>query len=156
MLTRIVFCLKYSLVKKQLQCTFCFSLVRNNIWAYLRGWTICFLVRCRSVCCIVFDFILTGQLYPLMLNKYWIVNVFSIYECDSITNILIDYREADESRLREVCESFLGPPTGMAENTSSDSKNLAWDPSVLVRLLLPFFGTLYIPWMVEPAFCFIF
>ncbi|XVE79279.1 hypothetical protein DITRI_Ditri14bG0045000 [Diplodiscus trichospermus] len=36
-------------------------------------------------------------------------------------------READESRLREVCESFLGPPTGMA----SDSKNPAWDPCVL-------------------------
>lgn len=40
-------------------------------------------------------------------------------------------READESRLREVCESFLGPPTGMAEDTSSDSRNLAWDPCVL-------------------------
>lgn len=40
-------------------------------------------------------------------------------------------READESRLREVCESFLGPPTGMVEGTSSDSKNLAWDPFVL-------------------------
>lgn len=40
-------------------------------------------------------------------------------------------READESRLREVCESFLGPPTGMAEATSSDPKNPAWDPSVL-------------------------
>ncbi|EXB74962.1 Protein HIRA [Morus notabilis] len=40
-------------------------------------------------------------------------------------------READESRLREVCESFLGPPTGMAEDTSSDTKNLAWDPVVL-------------------------
>ncbi|ESW22079.1 hypothetical protein PHAVU_005G125300 [Phaseolus vulgaris] len=40
-------------------------------------------------------------------------------------------READESRLREVCESFLGPPTGMFEETSSDSKNLAWDPFVL-------------------------
>ncbi|KAL2590207.1 Protein HIRA [Glycine soja] len=40
-------------------------------------------------------------------------------------------READESRLREVCESFLGPPTGMVEETSSDSKNLAWDPMVL-------------------------
>ncbi|MBA0658215.1 hypothetical protein Goklo_010438 [Gossypium klotzschianum] len=39
-------------------------------------------------------------------------------------------READESRLREVCESFLGPPTGMA----SDSKNAAWDPYVLVSL----------------------
>ncbi|MBA0807200.1 hypothetical protein Gohar_023020, partial [Gossypium harknessii] len=36
-------------------------------------------------------------------------------------------READESRLREVCESFLGPPTGMA----SYSKNPAWDPYVL-------------------------
>ncbi|KAK7312643.1 hypothetical protein VNO77_36658 [Canavalia gladiata] len=40
-------------------------------------------------------------------------------------------READEPRLREVCESFLGPPTGMAEETSSDLKNLAWDPFVL-------------------------
>ncbi|PON76840.1 WD repeat HIR [Parasponia andersonii] len=40
-------------------------------------------------------------------------------------------READESRLREVCESFLGPPTGMAEATSSDTKNLAWDPLLL-------------------------
>ncbi|KAK6936200.1 TUP1-like enhancer of split [Dillenia turbinata] len=40
-------------------------------------------------------------------------------------------READESRLREVCESFLGPPTGMAESTSSDPNNPAWDPSVL-------------------------
>ncbi|XP_024637866.1 protein HIRA isoform X2 [Medicago truncatula] len=39
-------------------------------------------------------------------------------------------READESRLREVCESFLGPPTGMAEEASSD-KSLAWDPVVL-------------------------
>ncbi|XP_065866004.1 protein HIRA isoform X1 [Euphorbia lathyris] len=38
-------------------------------------------------------------------------------------------READESRLREVCENFLGPPTGMAE--SSDRTNLAWDPCVL-------------------------
>ncbi|XP_022729469.1 protein HIRA-like isoform X2 [Durio zibethinus] len=36
-------------------------------------------------------------------------------------------READDSRLREVSESFLGPPTGMA----SDSKNPAWDPYVL-------------------------
>ncbi|XP_061368533.1 protein HIRA-like [Gastrolobium bilobum] len=40
-------------------------------------------------------------------------------------------READESRLREVCESFLGPPLGMAEEASSDSKSLAWDPFVL-------------------------
>ncbi|XVF19736.1 hypothetical protein REPUB_Repub11eG0136600 [Reevesia pubescens] len=36
-------------------------------------------------------------------------------------------RETDESRLREVCESFLGPPTGMA----SDSNNPVWDPYVL-------------------------
>ncbi|KAL6202500.1 hypothetical protein ACLB2K_026208 [Fragaria x ananassa] len=40
-------------------------------------------------------------------------------------------READESRLREVCESFLGPPTGMIENTTLHSQNLAWDPCVL-------------------------
>ncbi|KAM7528104.1 hypothetical protein LguiB_031514 [Lonicera macranthoides] len=40
-------------------------------------------------------------------------------------------READESRLREVCESFLGPPTGMADATSSDLKNPTWDPCVL-------------------------
>ncbi|XP_057484159.1 protein HIRA-like isoform X1 [Actinidia eriantha] len=40
-------------------------------------------------------------------------------------------READESRLREVCESFLGPPTGMAEAVSSDLKNPEWDPCVL-------------------------
>ncbi|RZC82222.1 hypothetical protein C5167_045009 [Papaver somniferum] len=38
-------------------------------------------------------------------------------------------READESRLREVCEGFLGPPTGMAEST--DPKNPAWDPTIL-------------------------
>ncbi|XP_009414557.2 protein HIRA [Musa acuminata AAA Group] len=40
-------------------------------------------------------------------------------------------READESRLREVCESFLGPPTGMADATLVDSKKPAWDPYVL-------------------------
>ncbi|KAJ0248265.1 Protein HIRA [Hirschfeldia incana] len=39
-------------------------------------------------------------------------------------------READESRLRELCESFLGPPTGMAEAATSDT-NLCWDPYVL-------------------------
>ncbi|KAG9158117.1 hypothetical protein Leryth_000276 [Lithospermum erythrorhizon] len=32
-------------------------------------------------------------------------------------------READESRLREVCESFLGPPVGMVAAASSDPKN---------------------------------
>ncbi|XP_021716394.1 protein HIRA-like isoform X1 [Chenopodium quinoa] len=39
-------------------------------------------------------------------------------------------READESRLREVCESFLGPPTGMGGAAIADP-NIAWDPSVL-------------------------
>ncbi|KMT05507.1 hypothetical protein BVRB_7g176310 [Beta vulgaris subsp. vulgaris] len=39
-------------------------------------------------------------------------------------------READESRLREVCESFLGPPTGMGGAASSDA-NSVWDPCVL-------------------------
>ncbi|CAL9117145.1 unnamed protein product [Musa hybrid cultivar] len=47
-----------------------------------------------------------------------------------ITMVLF-YREADESRLREVCESFLGPPTGMADTTLVDSKKPAWDPYVL-------------------------
>ncbi|KAL4591705.1 hypothetical protein LXL04_004676 [Taraxacum kok-saghyz] len=36
-------------------------------------------------------------------------------------------READESRLREVCENFLGPPTGMAQSATNSS----WDPCVL-------------------------
>ncbi|KAG2633591.1 hypothetical protein PVAP13_2NG243803 [Panicum virgatum] len=41
-------------------------------------------------------------------------------------------READESRLREVCESFLGPPMGMFSSASStDPKNPEWDPDVL-------------------------
>ncbi|KAJ1288991.1 hypothetical protein BS78_02G131500 [Paspalum vaginatum] len=41
-------------------------------------------------------------------------------------------READESRLREVCESFLGPPMGMLGSASStNAKNPAWDPDVL-------------------------
>ncbi|KAF5772763.1 putative transcription factor WD40-like family [Helianthus annuus] len=40
-------------------------------------------------------------------------------------------READEARLREVCENFLGPPTGMAETVASDASNPTWDPCVL-------------------------
>ncbi|XP_020527302.1 protein HIRA isoform X2 [Amborella trichopoda] len=40
-------------------------------------------------------------------------------------------READESRLREVCESFIGPPTGMVESNSSETNNPTWDPYVL-------------------------
>lgn len=51
-------------------------------------------------------------------------------------NIVLSCREADESRLREVCESFLGPPTGMAEVTVVDSEDPEWDPNVLVRFLL--------------------
>ncbi|KAG6433091.1 hypothetical protein SASPL_104698 [Salvia splendens] len=39
-------------------------------------------------------------------------------------------READDSRLREVCENFLGPPIGMAES-GSDAKSPVWDPSIL-------------------------
>lgn len=42
------------------------------------------------------------------------------------------YRKADESRLREVCESFLGPPIGMG--AASSNQNIEWDPCVLVRL----------------------
>lgn len=49
----------------------------------------------------------------------------------------LDCREADESRLRELCENFLGPPTGMTDAVSSDPKDLKWDPCVLVRLLVP-------------------
>lgn len=44
-------------------------------------------------------------------------------------------READESRLREVCENFLGPPIGMANVAGSDPLKSAWDPNVLVSLL---------------------
>ncbi|CAN6438953.1 unnamed protein product [Victoria cruziana] len=40
-------------------------------------------------------------------------------------------READESRLREVCETFLGPPTGMVDSAASTTQNPAWDPFVL-------------------------
>jgi protein HIRA/HIR1 len=44
----------------------------------------------------------------------------------------VSFREADESRLREVCESFLGPPMGMVDAASSaDLKNPSWDPDVL-------------------------
>ncbi|KAL0877320.1 hypothetical protein Bca101_027025 [Brassica carinata] len=37
----------------------------------------------------------------------------------------------DESRLREVCEGFLGPPTGVAEAATSDT-NFYWDTYVLM------------------------
>ncbi|XP_075521978.1 protein HIRA-like isoform X1 [Primulina tabacum] len=40
-------------------------------------------------------------------------------------------RDSDESRLREICENFLGPPVGMAEAGSSNLKTREWDPSVL-------------------------
>ncbi|CAA2966139.1 HIRA isoform X1 [Olea europaea subsp. europaea] len=48
-----------------------------------------------------------------------------------ITAWLQIQREADEYRLREVCESFLGPPIGMTESPSSDVNAGAWDPCVL-------------------------
>ena len=48
--------------------------------------------------------------------------------------LLCACREADESRLREVCESFLGPPMGMVGAVSTDANNPSWDPDVLVRL----------------------
>nr|CAD1839326.1 unnamed protein product [Ananas comosus var. bracteatus] len=40
-------------------------------------------------------------------------------------------READESRLREFCESFLGPPISMIEAACADPKMSAWDPDIL-------------------------
>ncbi|XP_073025002.1 protein HIRA-like isoform X2 [Primulina eburnea] len=40
-------------------------------------------------------------------------------------------RFAMTCRLREVCESFLGPPIGMVESGSTDSKTPEWDPCVL-------------------------
>ncbi|KAI4373582.1 hypothetical protein MLD38_011695 [Melastoma candidum] len=40
-------------------------------------------------------------------------------------------READESRLREVCENFLGPPPGMAGTNDLEVTTSAWDPLVL-------------------------
>lgn len=54
-----------------------------------------------------------------------------------LANVSGNCREADESRLREVCENFLGPPIGMAES-GSDVKAPAWDPSVLVRAAILF------------------
>lgn len=61
------------------------------------------------------------------------VRLIWILEYQNNTQLIFKCREADESRLREVCESFLGPPTGMAEAASSDSNKTAWDPCVLVR-----------------------
>lgn len=49
--------------------------------------------------------------------------------------VLSHFREADESRLREVCENFLGPPIGMADVAGSVPQKSAWDPNVLVSLL---------------------
>ncbi|XP_073014379.1 protein HIRA-like isoform X1 [Typha latifolia] len=40
-------------------------------------------------------------------------------------------READEHRLHELCEGFLGPPMSMVEAASLEPKNPAWDPYVL-------------------------
>ncbi|XP_057850963.2 protein HIRA isoform X2 [Cryptomeria japonica] len=40
-------------------------------------------------------------------------------------------READEVRLREICEGLLGPPPGMMASTTCDTNIGAWDPYVL-------------------------
>ena len=82
------------------------------------------------------SFVLDSSYFPLMFmndSRYiWglcgCFYLFNSHKCN------FGCREADESRLREVCESFLGPPTGMAESTSSDTKMVSWDPCVLVRL----------------------
>lgn len=54
------------------------------------------------------------------------------------SNVFRNCREADESRLREVCESFLGPPIGMTES-GSELKTPEWDPCILVRPFSQFF-----------------
>lgn len=60
----------------------------------------------------------------------------ALESCNEYRQCLLSYirflaREADESRLREVCESFLGPPTGMADSTFSHPADPTWDPCVL-------------------------
>eukprot|EP01018_Ginkgo_biloba_P012645 Gb_02983 [translate_table: standard] len=40
-------------------------------------------------------------------------------------------READEVRLREVCEDLLGPPNGMMASASPDSSISTWEPCIL-------------------------
>ncbi|KAF4352974.1 hypothetical protein F8388_008395 [Cannabis sativa] len=65
------------------------------------------------------------------LESQFLYLSFSLVSSLPVESLSVAKIEADESRLREVCESFLGPPTGMAESTSLDPKNLAWDPFVL-------------------------
>ena len=71
-------------------------------------------------------------------TKY--VNIFVRWKLagdDLLTHLFYFFicREADESRLREVCENFLGPPLGMLGSASStEPKNPSWDPDVLVSL----------------------
>lgn len=64
----------------------------------------------------------------------WLRDVF-LEQYHLCWNACCACREADESRLREVCESFLGPPMGMVGAVSTDANNPSWDPDVLVRLL---------------------
>ncbi|KAI7730446.1 hypothetical protein M8C21_009532 [Ambrosia artemisiifolia] len=65
-----------------------------------------------------------------------LVSALSLKSPNEYRQCLLSYirflaREADEARLREVCENFLGPPTGMAETVASDATNPTWDPCVL-------------------------
>ncbi|XP_022899329.1 protein HIRA-like [Olea europaea var. sylvestris] len=66
---------------------------------------------------------------PWLFGIIWRLNFFSL----TLVKIpsIASKEEADEYRLREVCESFLGPPIGMTEAPSSDVKTAAWDPYVL-------------------------
>ncbi|KAL3580901.1 hypothetical protein D5086_018736 [Populus alba] len=66
-----------------------------------------------------------------MNDSWYIWGLFGCFYLFNSHKCNFGCREADESRLREVCESFLGPPTGMAESTSSDTKMVSWDPCVL-------------------------
>ncbi|WVZ72628.1 hypothetical protein U9M48_021055 [Paspalum notatum var. saurae] len=64
----------------------------------------------------------SAQEYRQCLLSYWTLAEMLIFSC----------RESDAPRLREVCESFLGPPVVMVGSASStDPKNHAWDPYVL-------------------------
>ncbi|CAI9105597.1 OLC1v1004559C7 [Oldenlandia corymbosa var. corymbosa] len=63
-----------------------------------------------------------------------LASALSLKSANEYRQCLLSYirfltREADESRLREVCESFLGPPTGMEQARSPDVKS--WDPCIL-------------------------
>ncbi|XP_077230426.1 histone chaperone HIRA-like protein isoform X2 [Tasmannia lanceolata] len=90
-----------------------------------------FLARKPSVCRVTDDGVQTRAHLEAQLASSLALKSSNEYRQCLLSYIRFLAREADESRLREVCESFLGPPTGMAESTSSDPKNPAWDPCVL-------------------------